>query len=429
MTLKRTLPASIALAVVALSTLLTAPASADAGCRLCPFCSAPSLTLAEQLSQADAAALVIWADAKKAREVDGKRLPSETTYEIREVIRNGRGAVKTGQRVRLSRFRSGKKGDMFLLLGSRATRVEWGSPLPVSETSYQYIVQAPSPEAAAAKRLAYFIKFLEYPDRQISDDAYAEFANAPYKDIAAVSKLLPREKVAHWISNAETPQTRMGLYGLLLGLSGNANDAKLMQQMISTPSEEFRLGIDGVMSGYLLLAGEKGLPLIEQLKLRNIYLVDSDGNVLKDAKGRKKLVPFSETYAAMQALRFMWSYADGRIAKPRLRQSMRILLERPELADLVIADLARWKDWSIHDRLMSMYDDKAFNVPAIKRAVVRYMLACSKDLPKKNNANGDATSTAGPLPKHVQDAMTHLAALRKRDPKTVMDAERFFFLK
>ena len=421
MSLKRTSRSALALAAVVLSSLLATPEPVAAERLCCPFCAAPSLTLAEQLSQADAAALVIWAGAKKAREIDGKRLPSETTYEIREVIRNGRGAVKKGQRVRLSRFRSGRKGDMFLLLGSRAARVEWGSPLPVTETSYQYIVQAPSPEAAATKRLAYFIKFLEYPDRQIADDAYAEFANAPYKDIAAVSKLLPRAKVAGWITDTETPPTRMGLYGLLLGLSGNAADAKLMEQTIATPSEEFRLGIDGVMSGYLLLAGEKGLPLIEQLKLKNLYLVDASGKVLTDNKGRKKLVPFSETYAAMQALRFMWSYADGRIAKPRLRQSMRILLERPELADLVIADLARWKDWSIQDRLMTMYDDKAFNVPAIKRAVVRYMLVCAKDVPKGG--------TAGPLPGHVQAAMKHLAVLRKRDPKTVMDAERFFFLK
>ncbi|GIS58487.1 MAG: hypothetical protein CM1200mP2_43360 [Planctomycetaceae bacterium] len=81
----------------------------------------------------------MWAEAKKARQVKGKRLPSETTYEIREVIRNGRGAVKKGQRVRLSRFRSGKKGDMFLLLGSRAPRSSGAarcrSPRPVTSTS------------------------------------------------------------------------------------------------------------------------------------------------------------------------------------------------------------------------------------------------------------------------------------------------------
>ncbi len=33
---------------------------------------------------------------------------------------------------------------------------------------------------------------------------------------------------------------------------------------------------------------------------------------------------------------------------------MRMLLDRPELADLVIADLARWEDWSVQDKLMAM---------------------------------------------------------------------------
>ncbi|MFP6767926.1 MAG: hypothetical protein VB859_07140 [Planctomycetaceae bacterium] len=420
MSLKR-----IPLSAILLAGLLIHPGPTAVAEANCPFCSAPSLTLAEQLSQADAAALVMWVDAKKAREQDGKRLPSKTTYEIRQVVRNARGAVKTGDRVSLSRFRSGKKGDLFLLLGSKATKVEWGSPLPITETSYQYIVQAPSPEAPAAKRLAYFMRFLEFPDRQIADDAYAEFANAPYKDISSVRKLIPRKKVLRWITNSNTPPTRTGLYGLLMGLSGNASDAALMRKLIASPTEEFRLGIDGVISGYLLLAGEKGLPLIEQLKLKNQYLVDENGKVLTDKKGRKKLVPFSETYASMQALRFMWTYGDSRIAKERLRKSMRILLERPELADLVIADLARWKDWSIQDRLMAMYNAKDYNVPAIKRAIVRYMLVSTKDVPKGTPKDAPAAD----LPKHVQAGQVHLATLRKKDPKTVRDAERFFFLK
>ena len=407
---------------ILLSTLLASwllVSSAPAAHR-CPFCSAPSLTLAEQLAQSDAAALVMWVEAKKAREVDGKRLPSSTLYEVREVIRDARGSVKQGNRVTLGRFRSGRKGNLFLLLGSKGAKVEWGSPLPVSETSYQYIVQAPSPEDPAAKRLAYFLRFLEFPDRQIADDAYAEFANAPYKEINKVSKLIPRKKVRRWIASKDTPPTRMGLYGLLLGLCGNTADAQLMQKKIAEPTEEFRLGIDGIISGYLLLTGSEGLPVIEQLKLKNQFLVDAKGQPLTDKQGRKKMVPFSETYASMQALRFMWTYGNDRISKERLRQSMRILLGRPELADLVIADLARWKDWSIQGRLMTLYDDKEFNVPAIKRAIVRYMLVSTKDVSK---------DAAGPLPKHVDEGKKHLAALRKKDPKTVRDAERFFFLK
>jgi len=127
-------------------------------------------------------------------------------------------------------------------------------------------------------------------------------------------------------------------------------------------------------------------------------------------------VPFSETYAAMQALRFMWTYGE-RIDKERLRESMRILLDRPELADLVIADLARWEDWSIIDRLMSLYDAEEYGIPSIKRAIVRYMLVASKNKPEE-----------GAAADHVKKAQKYLDTLRKTDPKTVKQAERFFFV-
>ena len=90
---------TILLSTLLAGCLLTSPTRAA---HRCPFCSAPSLTLAEQLAQSDAAALVMWVEAKKAREVDGKRLPSSTLYEVREVIRDARGSVKQGNRVTLS---------------------------------------------------------------------------------------------------------------------------------------------------------------------------------------------------------------------------------------------------------------------------------------------------------------------------------------
>lgn len=58
---------------------------------------------------------------------------------------------------------------------------------------------------------------------------------------------------------------------------------------------------------------------------------------------------------------------------------MHLLLERKEMADLVITDLARWKDWSIQDRLMTMYSDENYDIPAIRRAIVRYLYYCSQE--------------------------------------------------
>jgi hypothetical protein len=245
------------------------------------------------------------------------------------------------------------------------------------------------------------LNYLEFPDQMVANDAYAEFANAPYKDIAPLAEKMPRERIRRWVASEETTPTRLGLYGLFLGLCGKEEDAALMKQKIVAPTEDFRLGIDGVMSGYLLLTGADGLDVLDEAKLKN------------------EKVPFSETYAAMQALRFMWTYGDGRIEKSRLRQSMRTLLDRPELSDLVIADLARWQDWSVQDRLMEVYGAEEYDIPSIKRAIVRYMLVASKT---KSEDGGDTP------PPHAVKATKHLETLRKLDEKTVRQAERFFFL-
>src|SRR5262245_54165216 len=101
-----------------------------------------------------------------------------------------------------------------------------------------------------------------------------------------------------------------------------------MMDKIAEPAGEFRAGIEAVMAAYLLLRGERGLQVIEELKLHD------------------KTQPFSETYAAMEAVRFLWQYGDCRIARGRLQAALHPMIDRPEVADLVICCLARWKDWS-----------------------------------------------------------------------------------
>ena len=281
---------------------LAAAAAPAPACFFCPFCAAPSQTLSEQVAQADAVVLVQWAEGTKP---EGKS-PGATVYEVMQVVKTPDAKVAKGARITLDRFRTGKKGDLFVLVGSTGTGIEWGSPLEVSEASFGYMAQAPSPEQPTQKRLEFFMKFLEFPDELVSNDAYGEFANAPYKDIVALSKSMPRERLRKWLTTNTTPVTRLGLYGMMLGLCGDEEDAKLLEGKILEQTDEFRLGIDGIMGGYLLLTGDKGLELLEEKKL-----------------SKKTKVPFSETYSAMQALRFMWTYADGRIEKERLKKLQR----------------------------------------------------------------------------------------------------------
>jgi hypothetical protein len=383
-------------AVCALAALAALPSTQAPAC---PFCSAPTLTLTEQYAKADAAVLVQWISGEMA----SKDSLGSTTYEIVQVARTPVKSIENGKKITLERYRKGMQGDLALLLGSRAKgeTLEWGSPLDMSVDSYNYIVEAPSLDAKPGKRLAYYLKFLEASESMIANDAYGEFANAPYKDIVPLEKQFPREKLRKWLVAPDVPATRLGLYGLMLGLCGNDEDAALMQSKIAEKTDGFRLGIEGVMSGYLLLTGEKGLETIEKSKLES------------------KEVPFSETYAAMQALRFLWTYGNGRIPADRLKASMRLLLDRPEVSDLVIADLARWKDWSIQARLMELYGAEEYNIPSIKRSIIRYMIASTKDVPA---GGGEKT------PRHVTDGVKLLAQLRDKDAKMVNEVERYFFL-
>ncbi len=407
----------------------------------CPFCSAPSLTLAERATFADITLVGKWVSGEKGTMTSS----GKSVIEITDIL-HAPANLKRGAKLITGRYIAGVSDDVVLVTGTiSGKKVEWADPIRISVAAADYLKKAPSREASGVERLKYYAPFLEHSDSMVATDAYGEFANAPYEDIVAAKEHFPRDKIRKWVSDPETPATRIGLYGLLLGLTGDESDIKRFETVIfprTLEQDGYRIGIDGVMGGYLLLAGEHGLARLEVDRLKN------------------RDVPFAETYAAMQAVRFAWTYGGERFSKDRLRQAMRTVLDRPEVADLVIADLSRWQDWSLQPRLMAMYGKDEFNVPSIKRAIVRFMLTSIKSGQSKPGSNNDDTAsfsvrtdksvtssaqatasvsaaTQGtklePLlvdePESSKEARRYLDELRKRDPKTVSDAEKFHFMR
>ncbi len=378
------------LAVVAIALAFAAPTRTFG----CPLCSPLTPTISEQIAQADGVCLVQFVEIEPAH---GQN-PGSTTYVVVEVLKTPKDAVKRGDRIKRAAARPAKVGDLFLVLGPKASdgnRIEWGTPTEITEAGFAYVAQAPPPEVARPKRLRYFIRFLESSDLLVSNDAYFEFSNAPWQDICALASLLPKEQLRNWLSQPQTPQTRVGLYALLLGLCGDKDDATLLAAKISPSTGEFRLGLDGMISSYLLLTGSSGLDKIDDWKFK---------------VHNGKAAAYSDTYAALAALRFMQDHGGGKIASERLMRSVRLLLDRPELADMAIRDLARWQDWSIQNRLMSLYGRDVYNTPAIKAAIIGYLTASTK--------GNDEAAARGKM---------YLEELRKRDPKVVRKAQRFFF--
>lgn len=373
---------------------------------MCPFCDAPSLTLAEEIDQSQHVLLAKWVGGTDPTDVSA----GTSKFQILEVATSEDAAFEVGQTIELPQYLAGDQDAQYLLMGPSTRVLDWQIPREVSKAGWQYLSDLPSPVTspeAKIKRLRYFVKYLQHPELAISNDAYGEFASAKYDTIKALRDEFPREKLTKWIADPDTPVTRMGLYGLLLGLCGDDAAAAAMEKKILMPETSFRLGIEGVISGYLLIKGEDGLKVLEEKIIKSTTWTNSDGEVKK--------VPFSEVFAVMQALRFMWTYEPDRINKDRLKQAMHELLERPELADLVIADLSRWEDWSKQDRLMAMYDDDNFAIPSVKRAIVRYLFFASQQTVDDSEELTDLAKAAD----------KHLNQLELKDPKTVKMTKRF----
>ncbi|HUY34179.1 MAG TPA: hypothetical protein VMV69_15635 [Pirellulales bacterium] len=360
--------------------LVATPAAA------CPFCTAVRPSLTQRREAAAVAALgELTAVGKLALVFEvhqvqkgGERLAAGETIEIAVDDAAGpRAAAKPGTLVLLWANAPGKPA------GNAA--LEWSWEI-LTEVSYAYLARAPGLNVPVAKRLAYFAPFLEHREPLLADDAYLEFGHATYDEVAQVADKLSSGSLRAWLRDPNVPPERKGFYGLALGLPGDddqrAANAAFLRNEILRPANDFRAGFDGLLGGYLMAAGAPALELIER-------------NFLADPKAAE-----GDVRHAITALRFYHQYGHE-IPDERLKRALRRLLGRPEFAAMVIVDLARWQDWEALRTVAGLFDKREFAEPATDRAIVGYLLA----------APGEQGAEA-------------LAALRRRAPKRVADAEK-----
>ena len=352
----------------------------------------------EAISQMDAVCLVQCLSSSSANE-NGFR---DVSVEVVEVLKTPAGAVRKGQRLNLRCSWDLEKKVPFLIVGKRTPNrlgIEWDEPYETTRVYFNYIAQAPPLDGNRQKRLRYFLQFVDSRDPFVKPDMAAELAQASDEELVAVIPSMPRDTFRKMLVDPTTPEDILYIPGLMLGLCGDAEDVKLLAAKITEKShgaDGFRLGIDAIMKGYLMLAGESALDNLDKWKLKD------------------RAAPFSETYAAMVAIEFMWNKGDGKIRKDRLVQSMRLLLDRPEFPDLAIRDLSLWRDWNSIDRITGIYEQRNFFDRSTKRAIIRYLLSCI------------AAKPTDVRPDQVASAKRHLAEIRRNDPKFVAETERYF---
>ena len=214
----------------------------------------------------------------------------------------------------------------------------------------------------------------------------ASRSSATFDEVASVADVLPLTRMPDWLTDPKVPPERKGFYGLALGLARDPGSrragAEVLRQLILAPEDDFRAGFDGIIGGYLLLAGREGLELVETHYLANRRAADGD------------------VRHAMAALRFYHEYGRD-IPTARLQSALRTVLARPEFAAAAVTDLARWQDWSALARIVALYVKPGYADPTIRRAIVGYLLACPE-----------------------RQAREALARLRLVDPQGVAAAEQ-----
>ncbi len=358
----------------------------------CPFCAATSQTLSEEMTAADAAVLaqlVSMPDAEAGDEAGpGDPAMGESIFRVKRVLR-GQEHVAEGSEIKALHFGEADKDTVFLLNGQLLPDLKWGTPIPLASRAEEYVGKLLSLPEKGGARLAFFQEYFEDEDPVLAQDAYDEFARAPFDDVKELKDQMHHDRLVAWIKDPEISPSHRRLYLTMLSVCGGPDDLPMLEEMMRSDDRRVKAGLDAMIACYLTLEGPEGMPLVEQLFLDN-----------KDAE-------YADTYAAIMALRFHGQETDV-IPKERLLEGLRHMLDRPELADLVISDLARWEDWSVRDRLVELFKTADETSSWVRVPVINYLQACAK----QSQQYGDEAEAA-------------IKELEKIDPSAVKQAQTF----
>ncbi len=347
----------------------------------CPFCSAVSQTLSEEIASMDSVVIAELIHLPPQAEA-ANPTPAKATFRIREVLKGG-SHLGDRKELELIYYGKAKPGERFLIQGVDPPELMWSTPLKLTPRATTYIRALPKLPAKGAERLTFFWKHLEDKEDWLARDAYDEFARAPYDAVQAAKQVFDHDQLIEWIKDADIPTSRRRLYFTLLGVCGSKADNSLLEQLLQSSDKKDKAGLDALAACYLTINGSDGLPILEKL-----YLSNGDAD-------------YAETYSVIQALRFHGTMAKV-IPRDRLLVSLRMVLDRPAVADLVIPDLARWEDWSQIDRLADLFRKADEKTTYVRLPIASYLLAC-------------------PLP----EAKQKLAELEKLDPGAIRRAKTF----
>jgi hypothetical protein len=209
------------------------------------------------------------------------------------------------------------------------------------------------------ERVRMFLPDLYHPDPLISSTAFGEIARAPYAAMRANRERIDNQRLmTEWESEA-LPTERRALYVLLLGICGDAEVDKLIDEHLSILSRSHATqGLAAWLVAKLERAGPMGLSTIKQH-----YLLDPHRSQ-------------EECQAAYLAMSIQGSgnpvmFRDEAVA------IYREALESGHINVIMISDLTSWSRWEMRDQIQKLLVRSDLVLP-VREAIQSYLSASSE---------------------------------------------------
>ena len=237
-------------------------------------------------------------------------------------------------------------------------------------------------EAKSSAGLAFAFRHLHSVHPVVAADAFLEVARTPDAELVKQAAALDRAKLRRWLADPATSDDRVGVYAMLLGLCGNADDSAWLAGLLLTGvrTERVSANLGGLLAGLVLLDPARGWAAVS-------------------AELSDRTRPFSEKLSAIGTLRYFQATRPT-ATRDKVIAGYRTLIEAGDLADLATDDLRRFGWWELSAVVFDHFEKPTHQSPATRRSAVRYALGCPTD-----------------------EAKAFLAKVRAADPELVRKVE------
>jgi hypothetical protein len=270
--------------------------------------------------------------------------------------------ARRDQSVTVYSLREYQVGDVVLVQGTvQGGSLDWSATETLTTTGQDYLRRLTHPtHSNPVDRLRFCLGHLGSKDKFVATDAYNEFALASLETMCHIKSDLNRQAIKKLLEDSTYSSELRRLNWTLLSICGDLNDVPFVEQQLRQAQEATSadIGWDAVFSCYLVLGGEKALQSLEKE-----FLLNEDAS-------------YASCFALITAMR-VHAEQFQKIPAERITAGFHLALSQPRLAELVIPDLARWNDWTAIDQLVRLYlQPNADNYQHHKIPIVNYLRAC-----------------------------------------------------